>query len=110
MILTCVLSRSEQGWPVDRTLPSIEGEGARGGGQGLGTQGLRKGQCSRLLDIRPGQPGGQGERDEETQAGTGGHQAGAWSFHQLGLRCAVPHPGPVLCDLKVSSSEQSHSC
>lgn len=61
MILTAsALSGPEQGWPVDRTLPSI-GEGARGVVRDSELKGLRRDSAAGC-DIRPGQPGGQGER------------------------------------------------
>lgn len=70
-----------------RTLPSTGG-GTAEGGQGFRTQGLRRGSTTGCLTSDLVSLGGRGKADEETQAETGGHPAGAWSFRQLGLRYA----------------------
>ena len=107
MILTWYC-QVKAGMASRQNITQPRGEGARGGGQGLGTQGLRRVSAAGCLTSDLVSLGGRGKGDEETQAGTSGHQAGAWSFHQLGLRCAGFPSWPCLVT-SVSSSEQRHS-
>ena len=72
----------------------------RGGGQegwpGIWNSRAEKGQHNRLLDIRPGQPGGRGKGDEETQLKRVGVRLEPGPSVSLDSGMLDSHPGPAL--------------
>lgn len=72
------------------------GEGDRSGWPGIWNSRAEKGQQNRSLDIRPGQPGGQGEGMRRPRLKRVGVRLGPGPSVSLDSGMLDSHPGPVL--------------